>query len=80
MMNSENQDYFDFTTQEELPDEYTIQKRNCPFCSKPIPADSLFCLYCGEPVSDSKDSNKNKWIVFLVFFVLIALLFWMFIV
>jgi predicted nucleic acid-binding Zn ribbon protein len=75
-MDLNNRDYFDFTTEEELPEEHSKDMRNCPHCDKPIPADSLFCLYCGEPVSRGK---KNKWVVLIVVFVLIAFLLWIFI-
>jgi predicted nucleic acid-binding Zn ribbon protein len=68
-MDSDNQDYFDFKTIDELPEEYSKQERNCPHCGKPIPADSLFCLYCGEPILSSK---KNKWVVLVVIFLLVA--------
>lgn len=68
-MGSDNQDYFDFTTEQELPEEHAKHMRECPHCNKPIPADSLFCLYCAEPVSSGK---KNKWMILLVIFVLIA--------
>ncbi len=70
-------DYFDFTTKEELPEEHSEDTRECPHCKKPIPADSLFCLYCGEAVSPS--NKKNIWAAALVIFVLIAFLCWIFI-
>ncbi len=67
---------FDFKTVNELPEEHSPKMTPCPYCSKPIPTDSLFCLYCGEPVSSSR---KNKWVVLVALFALIALLFWIFI-
>jgi hypothetical protein len=54
MMCADNHDYFDFTTEDELPEEHSKDMRRCPHCDKPIPADSLFCLYCGEPVPPVK--------------------------
>jgi len=76
MMNSDNRDYFDFTTEEELPEEHSGDIRKCPHCDRPISADSLFCLYCGESVLSAK---KNKWTILVAVFVLIAFLSWLFI-
>ena len=64
-------DYFDFITKDELPEEHSKETKRCPQCDKPIPADSLFCLYCGKSVSPGK---RDKWIVFVVLFLLIAFL------
>jgi len=69
----DNDDYFDFATKDELSEVYSPKKRQCPNCSKPIPTDSLFCLYCGEPVSLGK---KKGWLILLVLFVLLAFVLW----
>ncbi|MFH1678422.1 MAG: zinc ribbon domain-containing protein [Candidatus Omnitrophota bacterium] len=70
-----NVDDFDFTTESELPERHSSQMKQCPACFNPIPDDSLFCLYCGEPVSPRK---KKKWVILVVFLVLTAFLFWVF--
>ena len=75
-MDSDNLDYFDYKIENEMPGEPTKLMRKCPHCDKPIPADSLFCLYCGESVSAVK---KNTWMVMVVMFVLIAFVLWIFI-
>ena len=75
-MDSGNLDYFDFTTEDELPQEPSKDMKACPHCNKPIPADSLFCLYCGESTSPVK---KHKWMVMVILFVLIAFALWIFI-
>lgn len=74
-MSLKNEDYFDFTTEEELPEEYSKNMKSCPHCNKPIPADSLFCLYCGGQVSPGK---RNLWMVLVALFVLIAFILWIF--
>ena len=33
--------------------------KECPHCKQPIPDDSLFCLYCGDPVDPYP---RSKWI------------------
>ena len=75
-MGSDNLDYFDYKTEDEIPEEPAKLMRKCPHCDKPIPADSLFCLYCGESVSPAK---KNALMAIVAIFVLIAFLFWIFI-
>ena len=75
-MHINNEDYFDFEVENELPEERSQDMKKCPHCGKPIPDDSLFCLYCGEPVSST---NKNKWLILLVFLILIVFLLWIFI-
>lgn len=75
-MNSDNHDYFDFTTQQELPEEQTSQMKPCPNCKQPIPANRLFCLYCGEPVSER---GKNRWVALVALLVLVAFIFLVFI-
>lgn len=74
MMDSGNQSYFDFTTKDELPEEHSPQKRSCPHCSKPIPIDSLFCLFCGEPVSSAKKHRNLVWVVFIILITLLFLI------
>lgn len=74
-MSPDNYDYFEFTTEEELPEEQNPRMKQCPVCSRLIAADSLFCLYCGEAVSRPK---KNIWVVITVCFILIAFVLWVF--
>jgi predicted nucleic acid-binding Zn ribbon protein len=69
-------DYFDFTVEDELPEEYSKNMKECPHCNKPIPADSLFCLYCGERIWPVK---KKIWLITAVVIVLIAFLLLIFI-
>ncbi|MFH1577954.1 MAG: zinc-ribbon domain-containing protein [Candidatus Omnitrophota bacterium] len=66
-----NSDCFDFEKETELPDKGSSPRKPCPNCAKPIPGDALFCLYCGEPVSPA---GKNKWVILVVVFSLIAFL------
>ncbi len=73
MMYIDNNDYFDFKAENELPEEHSQDKKICPHCGKPIPADSLFCLYCGEPLPAGK---KNIWVTLLVILVLAAFIMW----
>ena len=73
MMFSEEEDYFDFSIEEDLPEEQSPKKRQCPHCGKPIPADSLFCLFCGQAVSQG---NKKIWVIVVVILVLISFLLW----
>ena len=76
MKNFQNEDYFDFTTVEEVPEDFSSEKRSCPHCGKPIPADSLFCLFCGERISPK---SKAKWLILVPLLILIAtFLFWIF--
>lgn len=63
------QENFEFKTVDEVPEEQSSQKRDCPHCGEPISADSLFCLYCGQPVSLVP---KSKWIVWVALFVSLA--------
>jgi predicted nucleic acid-binding Zn ribbon protein len=68
-MDSDNYDYFDFSTEQELPEEQASQMKPCPHCKQPIPAHSLFCLYCGEAVTSSR---KHRWMIIVAIFVLVA--------
>jgi len=70
-MGDDNQDYFDFTSEQELPEENSSGMKPCPNCAQLIPANRLFCLYCGQPVSQYK---KNRWVVLVVILVLAAFL------
>ena len=72
-MSSNNYEYFDFRAEEELPEEHSEKKRGCPHCGKPVPFDSLFCLYCGEALSPEK---KSRWLILVAALVLVALLLW----
>jgi hypothetical protein len=31
----------------------------CIYCSKPIPIDSSFCSFCGNPIEQNDDSNNR---------------------
>ena len=68
-----DRDYFDFELKEELAEEYSEEKINCPHCQRPISVDVLFCLYCGESVSPGK---KNNWVVLVALLVLFAFILW----
>ena len=72
-MLSENSDYFEFVEKNELPEQQSSHMKQCPHCLKPIPEDSILCLYCGEAISKR---TKNKWAVLIVIFVLVAFLIW----
>ena len=73
MMHSEDQDYFDFSIEEEVPEELSSDKKACPHCKQPIPKDSLFCLFCGEPATKTK---KGNWIILVALIVLIVFIVW----
>ncbi|MGD9014405.1 MAG: zinc ribbon domain-containing protein [Candidatus Omnitrophota bacterium] len=75
-MGDDNQDYFDFTSEQELPEEDSPKMRPCPNCAQPIPTNCLFCLYCGQPVSQYK---KNRWVALVAILVLVAFIFLIFI-
>lgn len=72
-MYTDNNDYFDFETENELPQGHSQDLKKCPHCGKSIPADSLFCLYCGGSVSSRK---KNIWAALLVILILAAFIMW----
>ena len=76
-MDSDNQDYFDFTTRDELPEEHSQEMIRCPHCEKPVPKNSLFCLYCGESIAPI--IKKDKWVVIVIILVLVAFALWIFI-
>lgn len=69
----DNNDYFDFEAEGELPEGHSQDSKMCPHCGKPIPADSLFCLYCGQRVWPSR---KNIWVVLIAILVLAAFITW----
>ena len=76
MMDLDNEDYFDFNTVDELPEESFPEKKSCLHCGKSIPADNLFCLFCGE---ETQPKRKGNWLILVALFILIAaLLFWLF--
>jgi hypothetical protein len=47
-----------------------VSVKNCPKCSKSIPADSSFCPYCGTPLSVPINTHSSGWMImsFLVSF------------
>ena len=73
-MSTDNHEYFDFRSEEELPEEYSGKKIDCPHCNRPVAAESLFCLYCGEALSPER---KSSWLAVVAVLVLIALLLWL---
>ncbi|MFC1657833.1 zinc ribbon domain-containing protein [Candidatus Omnitrophota bacterium] len=72
-MSNPDYDNFDFTTEQELPEEHTGSTRPCPHCKQPISSDSLFCLYCGGAVSSDA---KNRWLPLVSLIVLAAFILW----
>ncbi|MFH1339198.1 MAG: zinc-ribbon domain-containing protein [Candidatus Omnitrophota bacterium] len=73
MMHTDNDGYFNFKAESELPEEHSQDMKKCPHCGKPIPVDSLFCLYCGEAVPAGK---KNIWMILLMILILAAFIMW----
>ena len=70
----ENEEYFDFETVDEYPEELDYQNlKPCPHCKKPIPSNATMCLYCGEPVEQHHPESKG-WIKWIGIFTAIAFL------
>lgn len=68
-----DQGYFDFKEEIDENEDLDFNKLiECPHCHKLIPHDSVLCLYCGESVSFGNKSSK--WVMWIVIFVIIALL------
>jgi len=54
---------------------------NCPYCSKEIPSDAIFCLFCGKklPSADTSLSRGEKIRIYAVAVILCPLgLYWFF--
>jgi predicted nucleic acid-binding Zn ribbon protein len=61
---------FDFNSYQEYPEELDYNNlKPCPHCKKPIPANAISCLYCGNSVSFFR---RPRWIFWVAIFVLIA--------
>jgi len=72
----ENEGYFEFREELELPEDLDYKNtKPCPHCKKPIPSNATMCLYCGEPVYP--DTHKKNWMVWVALFVIITFLFLM---
>lgn len=67
---------FDYESIGEEEEQLDYNKLSaCPHCKKPIPFDSLLCLYCGQSLSSF---SKKSWVViaaiiFLAIFVIFIL-------
>lgn len=69
-MFEEQEGYFDFQEHQELEEELDFKRlKDCPFCRKPIPYNSISCLYCGRSLSSSR---RPKWMVWVAIIVIIA--------
>ena len=65
-----DEDYFDFQTVDEQPEDLDFDNlKQCPYCKKPIPQNSLFCLYCGNSLVE-----RPRWIIWVSIIVIIAFL------
>jgi len=64
--------YFEFKEEIELPEDLDYNNlKPCPHCKKPIPYNATLCLYCGEPI---ETTTKDKWIKWVIIFIVIAFL------
>jgi len=62
-----DEEYFEFNEVEESPEEFDFNNtKNCPHCGKPVPENSLLCLYCGGRVSQN---NHPRWFIITAFIV-----------
>ena len=66
-------EHFDFRTEDDLPQQQSPGMRACPHCRQPIPEDSLFCLYCSEPVAPVT-AKSRVWVFAVAILVLFAFL------
>jgi len=71
MMFEEDEEYFDFENKSELPEELDFKHlKPCPYCEKPIPEDSISCLYCGNSLPLS--TKKPAWMAWILVFLVIC--------
>jgi hypothetical protein len=42
-----------------VQDSFIPINMRCTYCSKPIPIDSSFCSFCGNPIEQNDDSNNR---------------------
>jgi len=68
----QEEDYFDFEVVDEEPLDLDFENlKPCPYCKKPIPQNSLSCLYCGSSLSFYK---RPKWIIWITVVVIVLFL------
>ncbi len=72
MFNEE--DNFSFSGEDEFYEQPSSKKRSCPHCQNPIPADNLFCLFCGEAITPL--GNKRRWIFVVAVILILAFALW----
>ena len=57
------EDNFNFKEIPEEPETLDFSKKVlCPHCKKPIPHDSILCLFCGEEVHNPKSYSWVSWV------------------
>ena len=59
---------------EERDDLDFSKKVLCPHCKKPIPHDSILCLFCGEEVHNPKSHSWVSWVAIAMVVVIVMLI------